>query len=142
MPRGDFFPTSEGVHNGTLTVGSDDPDSPSIDVNLIGNGLVGAVEDQASELEVAVEDAVASGDLEGSGSGSSANGRLGAFANMIETAGDLTEAGLIDDACGQLGSALLRVDGVRPPPDFVTGDAAALLADQIQFLRDSLECDP
>ena len=136
-----FFPTSEGVHNGTLTVDSDDPDAPSIDVSLVGNGLAGAIGDQASELEAAVEDAIATGDLGGSGPGISANGRLDAFANMVETAGDLVDAGFIEDACGQLSSALRRVDGVSPLPDFVMGEAATLLADQIRFLRDSLECD-
>ena len=51
------------MHNGTLTVESDDPDEPIVDVSLIGNGLVGAVEDQATALEAAVEDAIVSGGL-------------------------------------------------------------------------------
>ncbi len=58
-----------------------------------------------------------------------ASGRRDAFVNMIEAAGDLIEAGLIADACGQLRSALRRVDGDPRPPDFVTGADAALIAD-------------
>jgi len=135
-----FFPTADGVHNGTLTVDSDDPDNPIVEVSLIGNGLVGAVEDQATNLETAIDDAIALGTLVGSGSGNSSGGRLGAFANMIEAAGDLIEAGLIDEACGQLRSALRRVDGDPRPPDFVTGEEAALIAAEIEFLLQSLGC--
>ena len=77
----------------------------------------------------------------GDGSGKSANGRLNAFVNMVDAAGDLIEAGLIEDACGQLKSALRRVDGIPRPPDFVAGEEAALIADQIEFLRESLGCN-
>jgi hypothetical protein len=77
----------------------------------------------------------------GDGSGKSGNGRLNAFANMVDAVGDLIEAGFIEDACGQLKSALRRVDGDSRPPDFVVGDDAALIADQINFLRESLECN-
>lgn len=135
-----FFPTAEGVHLGTLTVDSADPDQPMVEVSLIGNGLIGAVDDQATALEAAVGDAIAFGGLVGSGSGNSSSGRLNAFDNMIEAAGDLIEAGFIEDACGQLRSALRRVDGEPRPPDFATGDDAALIADQIRFLRTSLGC--
>ncbi len=135
-----FFPTSEGVHAGTLSVDGGEPGDPTIEVSLIGNGLVGAVEEQATVLEAAVDEAIASGDLVGTGSGNSSTGRLGAFANMIEAIGDLIEAGLIEDACGQLSSALRRVDGDPQPPDFVAGEEAELIANQIEFLRDSLGC--
>ncbi|MFQ5566122.1 MAG: hypothetical protein ACE5EU_07150, partial [Paracoccaceae bacterium] len=135
-----FFPTAVGTHAGTLTIDSADTDEPSVAVSLIGNGLVGAVEDQATVLEAAVDEAIAFGGLVGSGSGNSSNGRLNAFANMIDAAGDLIEAGFIEDACGQLRSALRRVDGDPRPPDFATGDDAALIAEQIEFLRTSLGC--
>lgn len=135
-----FFPTSEAEYVGTLTVHSDDPDEPIVEVSLIGGGLAGLVEDQATVLEAAVDDAIASGGLVGKGSGKSSNGRLNAFANMIEAAGDLIEAEFIEDACGQLRSALRRVDGESPPPDFVEGDDADLIKAQIIFLLNSLEC--
>lgn len=135
-----FIPTSEGVHEGTLTVLSDDSDEPTVDVSLIGNGLVGAVEEQATLLEAAVGDAIIDGTLDGSGEGLSSSSLLDAFVQITDTAGDLIEAGLIDGACAQLNTALRRVDGVSPPPDFVGGDDAALIALQIEFLRDSLGC--
>jgi N-acetylneuraminic acid mutarotase len=135
-----FFPTSEEVHNGTLTVDSDDPDEPMVSVSLIGNGLVGAVEDQRTVLETAVDDAILDGGLEGSGSGTSTSGRREAFVNMIEAAADPIAAGHPEAACGPLRSALRRVDGDPSPPDFVVGEDAALIAEQIVFLRDSLGC--
>ena len=76
-----------------------------------------------------------------SGSGKSTGGRLNAFANMLEASGDLIEAGFIGDACGQLRSALRRVDGEPRPPDFATGVGAELIAAQIEFLRTSLGCE-
>ena len=48
---------------------------------------------------------------------------------------------MTDDACGQLRAALKRTDGVFPPPDFVEGDAAEMLALLIEITRASLSCD-
>lgn len=136
-----FSPTDALVlKQATLTITSDDADEGSVVVSLIGNGLVDALEGEATVLETAIDAAIAGGTLVGDGSGKSANGRLNAFANMVEAAGDLIEAGFFEDACRQLKSALRRVDGSPRPPDFVVGDDAALIADQIEFLRDSLMC--
>jgi N-acetylneuraminic acid mutarotase len=91
-----------------------------------------------------IEESVADGTLAGSGPGKSAQGRLGALINMIETAGDLIEANdpnLLEDTCGQLHAALAKTDGQDPPPDFVTGPAAPQLAAMIEELMDSLECE-
>lgn len=136
-----MFPRSEGANEGALTIESDDPDQPTIDVSLIGNGLAGAIEDQATELEMAVNDFIAVGTLVGSGTGNSASKRLNAFADMVEAAGDLIEAGFIEEACDQLESARRRIDGEPKPPDFAVGEDADLIADQIEFLRETLECD-
>ena len=111
------------------------------DVWVLSGLGVSAVENQLAALETVLDDAIISGGLEGSGSGKSANGRLGAFVNMIEEAGDLIVAGFIEDACGQLRSALRKVDGSPRPPDFASGPDAELIAGQIVFLRDLLECD-
>ena len=129
---------SEVALGGSLTVTSDEP---VVSVQLIGNGLEGAVDEQSTVLEAAGDAAIADGALVGSGSGESAGGRLNAFANIIEASGDLIEAGFIEDACEQLRSALRRVDGDPRPPDFVTGEAAELIATQIEFLRTSLGCE-
>ncbi len=47
-----FFPTSEGLHVGTLTVNSDDPDDSTINVSLVGNGLVGVVDSLGRLIDV------------------------------------------------------------------------------------------
>ena len=63
--------------------------------------------------------------------------------NMILAAGDLIADGLIADACQQLLDALKRTDGLTGrgnPPDFISGDDAALIASLIQDLRTDLGC--
>jgi len=87
-----------------------------------------------------IDESVADGSLEGSGSGNSADGRLGAFINMIESVGDLIDDELITEACDQLLSAIKKTDGQSPPKDFVAGPAAVELEQLIQNMLDSLEC--
>jgi hypothetical protein len=137
-----FCPTSATTHSGLLTIVSDDCDQPCVQVSLIGNGLMGAVDEQSTVLETAVNAAISAGTLMGNGSGSSGAGRLSAFSNMVEAAGDLIEAGFTEDAIGQLRQAWARVDGQPRPPDFATGPDADLIRAQIQFLLDTLAGDP
>ena len=79
--------------------------------------------------------------LAGNGPGGSGSGRLNVLINQIEAAGDLADAGMIDEACHQLQDAFSRTDGEFPPPDFVTGEAALVLAQLIEILRATSECD-
>jgi hypothetical protein len=81
---------------------------------------------------------VEAGTLTGEGPGHSAKGRLGAFTNMIEAAGQMIEAGMYAQAYAQLLDAYARCDGETPPPDFVSGDAAPELAGLIQGLTQDL----
>ena len=87
------------------------------------------------------DQSVANGTLEGYGPGNSANGRLNALRNMLEMAGDLIAIGDIEDACGQLKSALNKCDGETPPPDFVTGEGVEGLHDMILELMAKLGCE-
>ena len=87
-----------------------------------------------------VDYAVEEGTLEGSGSGNSANGRLGALINKIEYAGRLIDNGLTSRACQELYGVLSRTDGQTPPPDFVTGPAAIELEQLVQDMLDSNDC--
>jgi hypothetical protein len=93
-----------------------------------------------SEIEDFCEQAASDGDLEGSGSGNSGDGRFNALMNMIAMAGDLINDGDIDGACGQLMAAYRKCDGDPHPPDFVEGPAASDLADMIMDLMDRYEC--
>jgi hypothetical protein len=76
--------------------------------------------------------------------GKPGEGQLGALINMIKTAGNLIDANdptLLADICGQLEAALGKTDGQERPPDFVTGEATAGLAQRIQELMVSLGCE-
>lgn len=98
------------------------------------------VEDITTILEF-FDTSVDGGTLFGVGPGRSALGRQGALLNMLESAGALVDADLIDDACVQLLDAQNRTDGLFPPPDFVAGSAAPELAELIDDYRFSLTCD-
>jgi beta propeller repeat protein len=82
--------------------------------------------------------AVAGGELVGDGPGKSAGSRLRALRAMIEAAGDLLLAGDVEGARQQLTDAYLKTDGQPQPPDFVTGPAAAELAQRILDLLAAL----
>jgi hypothetical protein len=83
---------------------------------------------------------VALGTVTGSGSGSSATGRLGAFRNKLEAAQALIDADAIGDACDQLRDLEDRCNGAPQPPDFIAGAEAGEIHADIQALRASLGC--
>ena len=87
------------------------------------------------------DESVTDGTLTGDGPGKSANGRLNALENMLETAGDLIDLGDIEGACEQLKAASRKCDGDSPPPDFVAGSAASELYDMILELIAELGCE-
>ena len=91
-----------------------------------------------------IDDSIDANTLEPVKEGKPGQGQLGAFINMIQAAGNLIDAELRANACGQLHAALEKTDGLSPPesaPDFVTGPAAPELAVMIKALMDSLGCD-
>jgi hypothetical protein len=81
---------------------------------------------------------VTDGTLTGEGPGKSADGRLKARRNMIESARDLIAAGKLGEAYQQLVDAYKKTDGDSHIPDFVSGEAAAELAQMILDLENSL----
>jgi hypothetical protein len=93
---------------------------------------------QIEEILDFVNDRVEDGTLTGEGSGTSAENRLNAYINMLEEAQRLIDAEKFKDAYGQLRSAYRLTDGESPPPDFITGEAAPLLAAMIKYLMESL----
>ena len=137
-----YTASAEGLAAAGLEIGSDDPDEPLVAVSLSGTGV--EVELPPSEQIQATLDffdaSVDDGTLVGDGPGNSAENRLNALRNMIETAGDLIEDGLLDDACQQLQDAYKKTDGEPRPPDFVTGEATSVLAILIQDLMTSIGC--
>jgi len=139
----DFSPSIEGQQAAWLFIDSDSLGEENLFIPLTGTGIP-ATEDPVALMEALlafVDDAVASGTLTGAGpTPTAADGRLGAFVNMLEATQDLILAGDTAAACEQLTDAYLRVDGSTPPSDFVTGDAAAPLRTLIQALRAALGC--
>jgi hypothetical protein len=99
--------------------------------------------DPIQEILVFIEKSVADGTLVPVKPGKSGEGQLGALINMIEAAGNLIDANdpnSLADICGQLHAALGKTDGQAQPPDFVTGQATAELAQKIEDLMISLGC--
>jgi hypothetical protein len=140
-----YSPSVAGPCSGTLEIGSNDPDESLVQVPLIGNGVVVEVppNEQIANILDSIDGWVANGTLAGDGPGNSAEKRLNALKNMIETAGDLIDDGDIAGACVQLEDAYRKTDGLTPPespPDFVTGDSADDLAGMILDLMASLGC--
>jgi hypothetical protein len=86
------------------------------------------------------DESVADGSLVGEGPGKSAENRLNALRNMLETAGNLIDAGDYQAACGQLMAVYKKTDGDPKAPDFVSGPAAIELAIMILDLMDNLGC--
>jgi len=57
---------------------------------------------------------------------------------MLEEAQRLIDAEMFEEAYVQLQAAYERTDGLSPPPDFVTGEAATELAELIHELIEGL----
>ncbi len=151
-----FSPTAVGLMLGNLEIASEDPNEPLARVEvLVGNGVAEAMGPTLA-LQRVLEEAMGEG-TPGRPGDERFPTRARVFVNMIEAAGDLLAAGLRDpatlvttgnvvdaqlvrDACGQLRSALARTDGQARPPDFVTGEAAPRIEAAIEVVIGSLGC--
>jgi hypothetical protein len=158
----DYVPSSIGLCRGILSIFTTDFHGQSNEVEIILNGtgikaeitiggileffgtcvadgtLIGYVPDKSDKKRSA--DKI----TKGNESDKTAENRLNAFRNMIDTAGDLIDSGKIDEACGQLKAAYkkIKIDGSNTPESssfFVKGTKAKELADKIQDLMD-IEC--
>ena len=87
-----------------------------------------------------IQESISSGNLTGVGPGNSADKKVNALMNMIKASGDLLAAGQTVEGCQQLADLYLKVDGVSPPPDFVSGEATDDVAGAIQEMMTYYEC--
>jgi hypothetical protein len=135
-----FSPTAERLFAATLVITSN---AGVIEVVFQGMGVSSEAdpEQEIADVLQLIETSVEDGVLSGSGPGNSAAHRLNALKNMIESAGDLFEAGLDVDACEQFNDVFRRTDGLPRPPDFVEGPARGDLAYAVQALIDTF-CTP
>jgi len=136
-----FIPPDLGAHNAIIYI-RHDADGGVTSVNLYGIGVTeepGPGEVMADLIEF-FESSVDAGTLVGEGPGGSASGRLNAFRNMLNAANDL----IVDEnyamACEQLLDAKNRVDGIHPPPDFVTGSARIVVEAMIVEVMAEIGC--
>lgn len=138
-----FAPSEANGSAAILRISSSDPDEGLVEVELTGQGAGGQSTplEQAEAIVDFADAAVANDTLFGEGSGNSAQNRLGALLKMLDRARSLIEDENLGDACEQLHSAYKHTDGQARPGDFVTGPAAADLANAIMELIADLECD-
>jgi uncharacterized repeat protein (TIGR01451 family) len=127
----------------TASIADDASSGPDLDPTDNEDAAVTPVLTPAEQVEAILDlfdTAAADGTLTGV-----SNGNARAAANhlrgMRKKLAKLTRAGNASTACSQLQSALDRTDGVSPPPDWVSGPAAAELARMIEELRTRLGCD-
>jgi hypothetical protein len=131
-----FHPTCIELSSAYLQVYVPDGDPVTSYLPLTGNGVDSEPppEQVIQDILDFVDASVAAGKLSGSGPGNSANGRLNALINMVESAGDLMEDGDYETAYDQLETVYEKCDGETPPPDFVEGEAREELAGMISDL--------
>jgi len=138
-----FSPTSLGSHTASIFIESDaEPPNNRLYVPLNGTGVEPGTSpgDQIIDILEFYDNSIADGSLVGSGPGRSAGNRLKALKNMLLSVQDLIDSGDYEGACEQILDALKKCDGDPIPPDFVTGDAASDLFEQLQNLQVSLAC--
>ena len=119
-----FSPNATQLYTGFLLITSDDPDESLFPVTLSGNGVIADTpSEQVAYVINFIQESISTGALTGEGSGNSADKKVNALMNMIKASGDLLAAGQTVEGCQQLADLYLKVDGVSPPPDFVSGEA-------------------
>ncbi len=124
-----------------LVIKSDDEDEGVIEIPFTGWGVMAEDPSQAvSGLQAFIDNAIENEMIAGEGPGNSADNRVNALKNMIESAGDLIDEGSIQDACEQLNSIYKKVDGMPKPPDFISGDAVPGVAAGVLEIMSDLSC--
>lgn len=139
-------PIGPGWMAGTLEIHSDDPDEPVVTASLQGFGTLSELpsDEQVEAIVAYVDDCVEDGTIvgDGPGNGASADGRLNALLNQLDAVEDLIQEGFHEQACEQLAGLYKKTDGLPKPPDFVSGESAAVLSRLILDLMASIGCAP
>jgi hypothetical protein len=131
-----FAPSVSGPASAVVQILSDDENGSVIEISLFGFGIVSEVPPTRMIQEILdyFDASVDEGTLQGYGPGNSSKNRLKALRNMIESAGDLINAGIYDQAISQLQAIAKKTDGDAKPQDFVTGEAVGELNAKIEAL--------
>ena len=165
-----FTPEILGLVTDTLYIGTEDsgPSNPYIAKVILSGTGISKTDITIYKILYFFNSSVASGSLIGKGGseaddhllaytkkmkqngneGKSAENKLAAYRNMLESAGKLIESEDLDEACRQLTSISKKCDGKDRPPDFVLGaadepepDPVPILNNMIVTLSESLNCE-
>jgi len=136
-----FSPVIEGVDTGVLTIVSNDPNNPTVDVVLTGEGVpvVLSPEEQLSEILDFYDLAAEEGSIQGIGNAKSATNKVKVFGKILSIPDELLLAGYDTYALETLLMIEKKCDGEKAPKDFIKGPAAEELNRLINELIDTLQ---
>jgi hypothetical protein len=136
-----FSPVIEGIDTAVLSILSNDPNDPVIDVVLTGEGMsvVLSSEDQITQILDVFDGAVEEGSIQGVGNEKSAKNKVEVFGKILSLADELLLAGYDEYALETLLMIEKKCDGQKAPKDFIEGPAAEELNALINELIDILQ---
>lgn len=136
-----FSPVIEGPDTAVLSIGSNDPNDPAVDVVLTGEGMpvVLSPVEQIGDILAVFDAAVQTGTIEGIGNKKSAKNKLKTFGKMLTLADELIAAGYDEHALEILYVVEAKSDGQKRPKDFIQGDSVADLNLLINELIDTIQ---
>ena len=136
-----FSPVIDGLDTAVLTVISDDPNDPAIDVVLTGEGMSVALspDEQIAQILNDYNTAVQEGTIKGVGNRRSGRNKLRVFRKMLVISKRLIDAGYNHHALKVLVMIEKKCDGKKAPKDFIKGPAAEKLNSQINELVNTLQ---
>ena len=136
-----FSPVIEGIDTAVLSILSNDPNDPVIDVLLTGEGMsvVLSSEDQITQILDVFDGAAEEGSIQGVGNEKSAKNKVEVFGKILSLADELLLAGYDEYALETLLMIEKKCDGQKAPKDFIEGPAAEELNTLINELIDILQ---
>jgi hypothetical protein len=136
-----FSPVIEGLDTAVLSIGSDDPNDPVVDVALTGEGMpvVLSPEEQITQILDMFNTAVQEDSIAGIGNKKSAKNKLKTFGKMLNLAHALIATGYDEYALEILNVTEAKSDGQKRPKDFIKGDGVADLNLLINELIDTIQ---
>ncbi len=136
-----FSPVVDGVDTAVLSITSNDPNDPVVDILLTGEGVsvVLLPEEQIAQILDDYNIAVRDGTIKGNGNRRSAKNKVRVFKKMLVITEWLITAGYNDYALEVLLMIEKKCDGLKSPKDFIKGDGAAELNALINELIQTLQ---
>lgn len=135
-----YIPTVNGVDAAALALNALGTNTINVVLQGTGNGFSPPPIASIADL-LAYVNAHMGIDLFGVGKkASEQTQKLNAFISMLNAASDAINLGKMTRACNQLQDALEKADGMRRPPDFITGPAVGGVTDQLNALLNYYNC--